>query len=171
MSSRQVDDYEVHIVDGHAELPVGVKVIGCNAFAGCSFTSVTIPSSVTKIGVYAFKECFSLISVSMSSSATKIGDKAFAQCGITSITIPTTCAFECQPFDPDVTFTYLTPEGMRFFDRLATARWSRAITRCKPQLFAWYERAALELGSFSTDGAGCKRDRDAFERDFTQTNF
>ena len=58
-------------------------------FSGCSnLTSVIIPSSVTSIGVYAFKNCTSLTSVTIPSSVTDIWHFAFANCtSLTSITI------------------------------------------------------------------------------------
>src|SRR5664280_2036772 len=69
-----------------------VTSIGDRAFYGTQghlLTSVTIPSSVTSIGNYAFVECTGLTSVTIPSSVTSIGDSAFAGCtGLTSVTIP-----------------------------------------------------------------------------------
>ena len=45
-------------------------------------------------------------------------------------------------------------------------RWLRAVKRHKLQLLAWQERTALKYGWYAAEGAGRKRDRDAFERDF-----
>ena len=43
-------------------------------------TSVNIPSSVTYIGGYTFKDCTSLTSIKIPSSVTKIGEYAFKDC-------------------------------------------------------------------------------------------
>jgi hypothetical protein len=52
-------------------------------------TQVTIDSSVTSIGNYAFKVCTALTSVTIGSSVTSIGANAFQTCSaLTSITIP-----------------------------------------------------------------------------------
>ena len=54
-----------------------------------SNTAVTIPSSVTSIGDWAFADCDGLTSITIPSSVTYIGKHAFAFCdGLTSITIP-----------------------------------------------------------------------------------
>ena len=59
-------------------------------YSGCSgLTSVTIPNSVTSIGLTAFRDCTGLTSVTIPNSVTSIGDYAFAYCsGLTSVTIP-----------------------------------------------------------------------------------
>ena len=51
-------------------------------------TSVTIPDSVTSIGVYTFAYCTSLTSVTIPDSVTYIGEWAFSRCdSLTSITV------------------------------------------------------------------------------------
>ena len=51
-------------------------------------TSLTIGSSVTSIGSFAFSECWGLTSVTIPSSVTSIGSYAFSGCsGLTSVTI------------------------------------------------------------------------------------
>ena len=62
-----------------------VAVTGGNilygAFAGCTgLTSVTIPDSVTDIGIGAFNGCTGLTSVTIPDSVTSIGEEAFAGC-------------------------------------------------------------------------------------------
>ena len=74
-----------------AELGTGVTYIGDYAFCNCnSLTSVTISSSATSIGYRAFYICPSLKSVTMPTSVTSIGNSAFYGCySLISITIPT----------------------------------------------------------------------------------
>ena len=64
--------------------------LGNSVFKGCSvLTSVTIPSSVTSIDLYAFEGCSGLTSLIIPSSVTSIERSAFKDCsGLTSITIP-----------------------------------------------------------------------------------
>ena len=55
--------------------------------AGCKNT--TIPNSVTTIGNYSFRECYSLTNIDIPNSVTNIGNQAFYGCtGLTDIDIP-----------------------------------------------------------------------------------
>ncbi len=67
-----------------------VTSIGVYAFKDCTgLTSITIPNSVTSIGGYAFAYCTGLTSITIPNSVTWIGGWAFQGCtGLTSITIP-----------------------------------------------------------------------------------
>ena len=71
-------------------IPSSVTSIGLWAFYGCSgLTSLIIPSSVTSIERSAFKDCSGLTSLTIPSSVTEIGKSVFEGCsGLTSLTIP-----------------------------------------------------------------------------------
>ncbi|MBQ9742634.1 MAG: leucine-rich repeat protein [Ruminococcus sp.] len=73
-------DYDVKNIYGNYVIKAGTKVIADYAMAGCSIESVTIPSSVTHIGDYAFRNCSSLESVTIPSRVTSIGDSVFDGC-------------------------------------------------------------------------------------------
>lgn len=67
---------------------VSVKSIGKNAFYSSYLTSITIPNSVTSIGVQAFAFCYDLTSATIPNSVTSIGNSAFYSCSnLTSITL------------------------------------------------------------------------------------
>lgn len=54
-------------------------------------TAVTIPNTITKIGLSAFYNCYSLKTVIIPSSVTRIDAEAFSQCsGLTSVTVEAT---------------------------------------------------------------------------------
>ena len=71
-------------------IPESVTSIPKYAFYGCTnITSITIPESVTSIGDYAFYGCSSLEVVTIPNGVTSIPKNAFYGCtNITSITIP-----------------------------------------------------------------------------------
>lgn len=70
-------------------IPNGVVEIGFEAFRNCySVNSVTIPNSMKCIGEYAFIGCY-LTSVTIPNSVTKIRNHAFQNCtNLRSVTIP-----------------------------------------------------------------------------------
>lgn len=82
-------------------IPSSVTRIGDRAFSRCrSLTSLAIPSSVTSIGDYAFSGCSSLTSLEIPTSVTSIGGYAFSGCSsLASLAIPSSvtsiddCAF------------------------------------------------------------------------------
>ena len=66
-----------------------VTAIGSDLFYKTSLTAVTIPSSVTSIGKWAFEKCENLTSITLPNTNTTIGDGAFWGCqNLTSITLP-----------------------------------------------------------------------------------
>ena len=68
-------------------IPSSVKKIGMGAFAGCSsLTSITIPNSVTYLGDYAFKNCYQLQTISISDNITSIGEETFVYCNLRTVT-------------------------------------------------------------------------------------
>ena len=73
------------------ELPATVKTIPDYIFAFSNLTSITIPSSVTKIGKNAFQLCENLTSVVIPNSVTEIGYGAFDECSnLENIQLPET---------------------------------------------------------------------------------
>lgn len=61
---------------------------------GNILTDLTVPSSVTSIGKYAFAHCSSLINVTLSNSITQIGAHAFDRCtNLQNINIPDTVSY------------------------------------------------------------------------------
>lgn len=76
-------------------LPSTLKRIGDLAFGHCSaLTNLTLPESLEHIGEYAFSQCFGLTGVTIPGSVSSIGAFAFSMCsGLTQVTIDpgTTC--------------------------------------------------------------------------------
>ena len=71
-------------------LPNSLTSIGIDAFSHCSaLTSLTLPNSLTSIGTNAFSHCSALTSLTLPNSLTSIGIDAFSDCsGLTSLTLP-----------------------------------------------------------------------------------
>ena len=58
-----------------------VKVIEDNAFYNCTnITSISLPDSITHIGVSAFNNCTNLVNINIPESVIKIGEYAFYNC-------------------------------------------------------------------------------------------
>jgi len=71
-------------------IPSSVTKIGRYAFSWCrNLTSIVIPNGVTEIGAYAFFNCVRLTSITLPPSIISIGRDAFKFCtALTSIAIP-----------------------------------------------------------------------------------
>jgi hypothetical protein len=61
-------------------IPDTVTSIGVQAFAGCLFKSFTIPDSVVSIEDFAFDECINLADIRFPDSVATIGASAFGDC-------------------------------------------------------------------------------------------
>ena len=81
-------------------IPEGVNVLGDCCFMQRSVSSITIPSTVSVIGMECFNGCISLSSISIPSSVSVIGDQCFCMCShLLSIIIPSSvCVIEKECF-------------------------------------------------------------------------
>ena len=85
-----------------------VTSIGQNAFKGSLLTSIVIPSSVTSVGIGAFKECNLLVSAELPPSVTEI---------------PMECFYGCMKLkDVEVHINYITKVGPRAFEYVASGK-------------------------------------------------
>lgn len=78
---------------GSLELPASLTSIGVDTFYGSGLTSITIPSTVTKIGEAAFQSCKSLKEVKFEAGNKyrkfEMGEKVFFECtNLTTINLP-----------------------------------------------------------------------------------
>lgn len=62
-------------------IPADVKVIEEYAFCGCDkLEAITVPDSVTEIGMFAFGSCTSLTSITLSKNLKMLSDQVFSGC-------------------------------------------------------------------------------------------
>ncbi len=155
-------------------IPEGVKAIGEYAFYTQDLTSITIPRSVTSIGVGAFAKCMKLTSIFIPDSVTSIGGCAFAWCAsLAPITIPrsvvsigsghTGGAFD-DCYSMSITVPDSVPAGeLRYtahdVDAYTTHQIVGTISECKlgydgayPYVVSWEYRDKWRSGEFSEEG-------------------
>lgn len=83
-----LDDSTISTQITSLTIPSTVTSIGDFAFRHSRLTSLTIPDSVTSIGIYSFAFSNQITSLTLGSSLTSIGNAAFADVAITTLTIP-----------------------------------------------------------------------------------
>ena len=67
----------------------GITKIADHQFDGAPIKSITIPSTVTTIGMSAFSDCTNLTAIDLPTSVTEIEGYAFEKCtGLTAVTLP-----------------------------------------------------------------------------------
>ena len=76
-------------------LPNSITTIGIWAFNGCrALTSVTLPSGMNRISDSLFHDCRGLTSITIPSTITILGQAAFHSCtGLTSVSIPSSLTY------------------------------------------------------------------------------
>ena len=74
----------------HEGIPYKVTYVTDNAFAECEgLTSVVLPNSIKKMGLYVFEGCTNLVSVKLPDGIEELGNLMFAECtSLPSVTIP-----------------------------------------------------------------------------------
>lgn len=117
------DDIVIPSTISYQGISYDVSSIGVNAFFNCvNLTSVTIPSSVTKIADFAFYNCVALTDVNISSSLTSIGSGAFNNCtALTSISIPTSVTSIGSSAFKNTAWLSNQPHGMVYIGKIAYA--------------------------------------------------
>lgn len=110
-----------------------VVAIGEEAFYGSYLTSISIPSTVTEIGVYAFYECTSITSIVIPSGVKEIGECTFMGCTkLNSVTLPNT----------------LTTIGEKAFRQCTTS--SNPMKLTLPKSITYIDNTAFEYCSYLT---------------------
>ena len=63
-----------------AVLPAGVLTIGDNGFNGSGIKTISLPDSLTQIGIWAFADCKNLLEITIPANVSSIGEAAFYSC-------------------------------------------------------------------------------------------
>ena len=126
------------------KLPTTVTKIGENAFYNCAnMTTITNTSNVDIIGANAFSGCKALTAITLKSSMTSIGDGAFAICSsLTSFDLPSFTSSSLTHLVPANIFNGCTSlESVKFQDA--------NITTIKDKAFADTGNLSFKFGSGS----------------------
>lgn len=73
----------------YVELPEKLAIIESEAFSGCIRLQIAFTPNITRIGNYAFADCYALSELVLPDSLTFLGEGAFSACeGVVSVVIP-----------------------------------------------------------------------------------
>ena len=97
------------------EISEGIVNITNSAFYGCTFEKIDIPSSVTYIGTYAFKECRSLVTVALPQGITTLPEGLFSECrALTSVSFVNITSIGKDVFNNCTSMTLKTEGGAKY---------------------------------------------------------
>ena len=110
--------------------------IGDRAFSNSSITSISLPNSITTIGIEAFNSCNKLKSINIPNSVTRIESKAFANChSLLTAIIPSSVTFigssafsECYALAPVTVPKGVTAIGGNAFRHVSNINYSGSAT-------------------------------------------
>ena len=129
----------------HVVIDAGVTRIGGYAFRNLKTETVTIPDTVTSIGVSAFASNSALTSVKLPAALESIGNSAFSRCvGLTAVTIPATVkTIDGYAFNGCTGLTeFVFPEGV---EEIANS----VLSGCTGLTKVTLPKAATEISSYA----------------------
>lgn len=111
IADRQFDGSPIKSIT----IPGTVTTVGMSAFSGCAnLTAIDLPTSVTEIDGYAFEKCTGLTAVTLPKHLRKLGTDAFAGCtALKSVFIPLSLQTASSPFRNCTALTDVTFEDGR----------------------------------------------------------
>ena len=111
IADRQFDGSPIKSIT----IPGTVTTIGMSAFSGCAnLTAIDLPSSVTEIDGYAFENCTGLTAVTLPKHLRRLGTEAFLGCtALKSVFIPLSLQNASNPFQKCTALTDVTFEDGR----------------------------------------------------------
>lgn len=111
IADRQFDGSPIKSIT----IPGTVTTVGMSAFSDCAnLTAIDLPSSVTEIDGYAFEKCTALTAVTLPKHLRRLGTEAFLGCtALKSVFIPLSLQNASNPFQKCTALTDVTFEDGR----------------------------------------------------------
>lgn len=111
IADRQFDGSPIKSIT----IPGTVTTVGMSAFSDCAnLTAIDLPSSVTEIDGYAFEKCTALTAVTLPKHLRRLGTEAFLGCtALKSVFIPLSLQTASNPFQKCTALTDVTFEDGR----------------------------------------------------------
>lgn len=111
IADRQFDGSPIKSIT----IPGTVTTVGMSAFSDCAnLTAIDLPSSVTEIDGYAFEKCTALTAVTLPKHLRRLGTEAFLGCtALKSVFIPLSLQNASNPFQKCTALTDVTFEDDR----------------------------------------------------------